>query len=178
MSLDSEGMTQITVIQGDICVSDDPTTIFSTLLGSCISVCLFDEKVSAGGMNHFLLPGENRGDSSNLRYGVNSMELLINGLIKLGASRSSMKAKVFGAGAIADNLNIGESNGEFAMRYLQEEKIEVLSSSLGGTFARRIRFHPNTGQARQLLVPSEPKDFAEVAAPKPQPAAAEEIELF
>ena len=127
-------------------------------------------------MNHFLLPGGEGHDSGNMRYGTNAMELLINGLLKQGADRAGLEAKMFGGARMIGNLrNIGASNIEFARKFLADEGIPCLAESVGGTSARRIRFWPTTGVVRQLLVTG---DLEPEAPPPPPPPTTAGIELF
>jgi chemotaxis protein CheD len=155
------------VIQGDFLISENPDEILTTVLGSCVAVCLFDPRRKVGGMNHFLLPKSCSGqDSNSVRYGANAMELLINGLLKKGAQRENLQAKVFGgANMTGAARNIGASNAKFARTFLDDESIVVISESLGGNSARRIKFWPTTGQVKQLLVEAEPITTPEPALP-------------
>jgi chemotaxis protein CheD len=104
-------------------------------------------------MNHFLLPAGDGSDSVQNRYGLLAMELLINELLKLGAEKFRLKAKLFG-GAMMDRRlgRIGEENGKFAVGFLRNENIPCISSSLGGNAARRVRFTPTTGAAQQMMI--------------------------
>lgn len=147
----------VPVIQGNFLVSSDPAVAFSTVLGSCASVCLFDKFAKIGGMNHYLLAnGANEG-TANLKYGGHAMELLINQLLKQGASRHRLKAKVFGGSRMMGRFNyIGPSNTSFTLQYLSDEGFMVVSKDLGGKHARRVNFHPVTGNAR--VVSSAPMD--------------------
>ncbi|SMX29146.1 Chemoreceptor glutamine deamidase CheD [Pelagimonas phthalicica] len=169
----------VNVIQGDYTISEDPEAVLTTVLGSCIAVCLSDPQRGIGGMNHFLLPNRDGAEGENVRYGAYAMELLINGLLKQGADRSRLQAKVFGGGKMIGSLqDIGNSNTKFARQFLADEGIPCLAESTGGTQARRIRFWPTTGKVKQLLVSS---DAARVEPPKPVPAAppvADDITLF
>ncbi|NIE79443.1 chemotaxis protein CheD [Asaia sp. As-1742] len=143
-----------TVIQGDVVVAGGADTLLTTLLGSCISVCMYDPLAGIGGMNHFLLPtGEGCDNSTALRFGVNAMEKLINGILTSGGKRDRLLCKAFGGAAIVPSLGkIGQENSLFVMGYLANERISCVAQSLGGTQARRIRFWPATGRAQQNLV--------------------------
>ncbi|WP_293576464.1 chemotaxis protein CheD [Phaeobacter sp.] len=167
----------VTVLQGEYRVSTSPTVAFSTVLGSCIAACIYDERNGVGGMNHFLLASSSASDSVNARYGVHAMELLINGIMKKGAQRDHLKAKVFGGAKMSANLsNIGANNADFVQRFLRDEGIPVISSSVGGTSARRVRFHPVTGAAQQTQVKDDRQlgdiERAAAVAPAPQPKPA------
>ena len=148
-----DAVTYVHVVQGDYAVSDCEKTILTTILGSCVSTCISDPIAGVGGMNHFLLPGNKSGDTQSIRYGLYAMELLINGLLKKGASKSRLTAKLFGGASMSDGFGrIGEANGRFALEFLSNEGIPCVAQSLGGTHARRIRFTPTTGYAQQLIV--------------------------
>lgn len=169
----------IYVLQGEFRISRDADAVLSTVLGSCVAVCLWDGVAGLGGMNHFLLPfGPKAAASSPERYGVHAMELLINGLLKAGASRGRLEAKLFGGARVSTALSdIGQTNASFARAFLEAEAIPCRAASLGGTSARRVLFRPTTGQARQLLVPDT---ILEPQTPRARPAAprAAAIELF
>jgi chemotaxis protein CheD len=118
-----------------------------------VAACIRDPKLGIGGMNHFLLPEAPGGGAGDRRYGAQAMELLINGLLALGARRDRLEAKVFGGARMTAAFNdIGGKNAEFVKRYLQEDGIPIISHSLGGTLARRIHYTPSTGAAAQHLV--------------------------
>lgn len=146
----------IYITQGECRISRDPITLLSTILGSCVAACIWDSQAGVGGMNHFLLPfGPAAGRTDPLRYGVHSMELLINELLKQGANRKYMQAKLFGGAAMSANLGrIGEANASFARSFLTNEEIPCLAEDLGGTLARRVVFHPTSGRARLMWVRS------------------------
>lgn len=175
----------VTVLQGEYRVSTSPTVVFSTVLGSCIAACIYDDQVGVGGMNHFLLASSTSSDSVNARYGIHAMELLINGIMKKGARRENLKAKVFGGAKMSANLSdIGASNADFVQRFLRDEGIPVISSSVGGTSARRVRFHPTTGAAQQTQVKDDrrlgevERAAAKPVPPPPQAADAGAVTLF
>lgn len=118
-----------------------------TVLGSCVSACLWDPSRRIGGMNHFMLPGA--GDSA--RMGVYAMELLINRMLKLGAERSRLVAKVFGGAAVLQGmeaLNIGSQNSAFVLDFLREEGIAVVAQDLNDVCARKVYFSPHDGKVR------------------------------
>jgi chemotaxis protein CheD len=180
-----DGFRRMHVIQGEWKVSNDPTVVLSTVLCSCVAACLRDPVAGVGGMNHFLLPGSvdalaQGGDVS--RYGVHLMELLINGLLKQGARRDRLEAKIFGgAKTIASFSNVGQQNADFATRFLRDEGIQIVSSSTGGDAVRKLEFWPVSGRARQYALTGAEtqrtvqQEARPVAAPKP---AESSIEFF
>ena len=139
--------------------------IISTVLGSCVSVALRDAATGIAGMNHFMLPGRLEHQeiyvSKSGKYGMYAMELLINEMIKLGARRKSIVAKVFGGGMVLKGLvggagGVPQSNVSFAMKYLEAEGIPVASSDVGGFSGRKVLYF--TRDARALvkkLTPAE-----------------------
>lgn len=165
----------IHIIQGELHTTAQQNVVLTTLLGSCVAVCLHDPISRVGGMNHFLLPGRISDAGRNNSHGVHSMELLINQLIRLGGKKDRMVARVFGGANMLNNeMSVGERNGKFALEFLEAEGIEVLGSSLGGNRARRIRFWPDIGKAQQKFAQEEVKEKLEVPAPAPT----SDIELF
>jgi chemotaxis protein CheD len=128
-------------------------TLIVTVLGSCVSVCLRDPVLGIAGMNHFLLPQENYpqggGISESARYGVYAMEVLINHLLKLGANKNRLEAKVFGGGNVLEGfltVNVGERNAEFVQDYLRMEHIPIIASDLLDVYPRKVYFFPETGR--------------------------------
>lgn len=170
----------VAVVQGEFMVSADPELQLSTILGSCVAVCLHDPVARIGGMNHFLLPfGQEEGTNRPMRYGVFAMEMLINALMKQGARKTQLQAKLFGGARISSELrDIGQSNAAFARNFLQTENIPCLAESLGGTNARRLLFQPATGHARMLLVPSTSVPIEVPKAPPKPASSAASVELF
>jgi chemotaxis protein CheD len=168
------GTRTIHVIQGDHQVSDAPGTVMTTVLGSCVSACLYDAERRIGGMNHFLLPDGS--GPRDIRHASAAMETLINSLLKRGARRERLVAKLFGGARMLKGLpDIGRRNGEAALAFLKGEGIRVEAQSLGGHQARRVRFWPDTGRAQQLLL-TDTADPANTRHPAPQPGGT--IELF
>lgn len=165
-----------TITQGEFAVSDQPGAVITTILGSCVATCLWDEEANVGGMNHILVAQTNIGGVLNDFAGVNAMELLINGLVRRGADRSKLKAKVFGGAKMVSGLSdIGGKNGSFALEFLKREGIACLGHSLGGTSARHIRFYPAEGRVMQKLV-AAPADIDR--AVKPKAPVHNDVELF
>jgi chemotaxis protein CheD len=170
---------KVHIIQGEFAIHADPDVVLTTLLGSCVAACLRDPMAGVGGMNHFLLPGE--AGASGLRYGVHAMELLVNGLIKRGARRERLEAKLFGGARLSDHLaDVGSQNADFAERFLREEGIRFMGGSLRGEQPRRIQFWPVSGRARQVLLSRSESQvfFAERRAPAAAAPEAGALELF
>ncbi len=155
---------RITLRPGDHRATTD-STVLSTLLGSCVAACLYDPAARVSGMNHFLLANRRYSRSMPLniteagRYGIHAMELLINDMMKLGAQRSRLQAKVFGGGAILDEradshfLCVGDVNQRFIREFLAAEGIRIVSEDLGGELGRVIHFHTDTFQVFRKFIP-------------------------
>ena len=172
---------RVSIIQGECKISSDPDVVFSTILGSCVAACSRDPVAGVGGMNHFLLPGDDLGAGASDAecYGVYLMELLVNGLMKEGALRQRLEAKVFGGARMLTGLSdIGRKNADFATRFCEYEGIAVLGSDLGGEQARRVHFWPVSGRARLSYVTArvERVDARERVAPRASSAG--DVELF
>ena len=136
----------VKVLPGEHFVYDEDVLI-TTTLGSCIAACLWDRERRIGGMNHFMLP-DGAGDSG--RYGSFAMELLINEMMKRGASRLTLEAKIFGGGAVIsgmNSLNVGERNTKFVTDYLQTERIPIVSRDVMDVYPRKVCFLPASGKA-------------------------------
>lgn len=137
------------IVAGEVFASNERMEI-STLLGSCIAVCLYDPQVKAGGMNHFLLPTGSGENAETACYGINAMELLINELMILGDDRERMVARIYGgAHVVGDQLStsrVGAKNTDFVRKYLTDEGIPILDETLGGGRALRVRVIADTGK--------------------------------
>jgi chemotaxis protein CheD len=139
----------VKVLPGEYFVHDEDVLIMTTL-GSCIAACLWDRVAHVGGLNHFMLPDAGTGNVDGGRYGSFAMELLINELLKRGASRTTLEAKVFGGGAVISgmsSINVGERNTKFVMDYLATERIPVVSKDVMDVYPRKVCFFPHSGKA-------------------------------
>jgi chemotaxis protein CheD len=147
---DASRRLRVTVMQGMVETSEDATVVLTTVLGSCIAACLFDPIARVGGMNHFLLAEPSSTQvNADVHYGIYLMELLINEMLKRGASKSRMKAHIYGGATIHKNMQpIGQRNSELAERFLNTERIIITHRDVGGSNARRVDFLAATGKAR------------------------------
>lgn len=146
----SFSMDSVKVLPGEFFVDDQPILI-TTTLGSCIAACLWDRVRLVGGMNHFMLPdGPAAGATDGGRYGVYAMDQLIGELVKRGAQRGNLEAKIFGGGAVIDGMSsiqIGERNTQFVLEYLHTERIPVVSKDVLDIYPRKVCYLPQTGKA-------------------------------
>lgn len=124
-----------------------------TVLGSCVSACIRDRVTGIGGMNHFMLPDTGSDAespvSASMRYGTYAMEVLINDLLKAGARRENLEAKVFGGGNVLRGfiaINVGERNAQFVRDYLRAEHIRVVAEDLNDIYPRKVYFFPRSGK--------------------------------
>jgi len=127
--------------------------VLVTVLGSCVAACIRDRVTGVGGMNHFMLPDSGSDQSNPLsasaRYGTYAMEMLLNQLMKLGAKRGNLEAKLFGGGNVLRGFkvaNVGERNATFALEYLNTERISVVAQDLLDIYPRKVYFFPQTGK--------------------------------
>lgn len=162
------------IAQGEYAIANVEEAVISTILGSCVATCLWDPVAKIGGMNHFLLPEGPPSRSEVSSFGANAMELLINALIRSGAVRERLRAKVFGGAEMYKGLtNAGNQNGLFVLSYLERENIPCDGQSLGGGQARRVEFFPAQGKARQKLV-----EDPHIVEKRPVPETTSDLELF
>ena len=164
----------------------------ATLLGSCVAVCLFDPKLKLGGMNHFLLPSRSNAshaDTDVVLSGDFAMEILVNGLLGKGVSKSRLVAKAFGGGTIVSSIRmaIGVRNSEFAQEWLEREGIPLVASDFGGPWSRKVVFVPENGDAFCRRRPTTQADATAVVKAEldyetslalPKKTAEKKIELF
>ena len=139
----------VKVLPGEFFVHHEDLLI-TTTLGSCIAACLWDRERKVGGMNHFMLPDGATGGEASGRYGAFAMDQLIGELVKRGANRSTMEAKVFGGGAVIEGmntLNVGERNTRFVLDYLRTERITVVSKDVMDIDPRKVCYLPASGKA-------------------------------
>ncbi|GGY39294.1 chemotaxis protein CheD [Parvularcula lutaonensis] len=131
---------------GGIAWSGDSAVVYSTLLGSCIAVCLWDKMAMKGGLIHFLLAKAPSEDCDDTRYGEVSLPLLVNNLCAVGCMKHRLQAIVAGGADLLSNMQpIGTENTEFALEWLRKAGIPIIKKDYGGSNARRVRFYPTTG---------------------------------
>ncbi|MEQ1668784.1 MAG: chemoreceptor glutamine deamidase CheD [Sulfuriferula sp.] len=124
-----------------------------TVLGSCVSACIRDKVNAIGGMNHFMLPDAGtpmlNTASPSMRYGVHAMNILIDELLRAGAKRENLEAKVFGGGNVLQGFgsaNVGASNAAFVLAYLRQNEIKLVAQDLNDVHPRKVYFFPRTGK--------------------------------
>ena len=170
--------------------SERPIT---TLLGSCVAVCLYDPKLALAGMNHFLLPSRTvtaNDDDDVILAGDYSMEVLLNSMLNKGAQKTRLVAKAFGGGTIVTSIlmAIGERNAQFAREWLEREGIPLMAQDFGGAWSRKVIFTPDGGDAfcRRLPI-SQPgmqdvvlaeRDYEQSLIKPTRPGGEKKIELF
>jgi chemotaxis protein CheD len=138
------------ILPGEYFVTDSGMLLV-TVLGSCVAACIRDTKTGMGGMNHFMLPDDGGRETvgASARYGTYAMEVLINHLLKMGARRNSLEAKVFDGGAVMASLsssNVGTRNAEFVLDYLKTEKIPIVAKDLLDSYPRKVYYFPDSGR--------------------------------
>jgi len=152
----------VKLLPGDYYVTAQNEMI-TTVLGSCISVCIYDPVFSVGGMNHFMLPQAGSEKSSwggsalsgATRYGNFAMERLINDIMNKGGRRKHLKIKVFGGGQIVSEMtNIGAKNIDFVKAFLDKEGYPIIAENTGDIFPRKINFFPKTGTVKMKKLKS------------------------
>ncbi|TFZ08325.1 chemoreceptor glutamine deamidase CheD [Ramlibacter humi] len=157
------GCASVKVLPGEFYAGTEELAV-TTTLGSCVAACLHDAGAGLGGMNHFMLP--DAGDAAaGGRFGAFAMELLINELLKRGARRSALQAKIFGGGSVMKSLAgtlIGEKNVAFVKDYLSRERIPVMGSDVLDVFPRKVCMFPRSGKVLCRRLPAAQATEAEV----------------
>ena len=149
------GRVSVKVLPGEFYVCDQDLAV-STTLGSCVAACLHDPVAGVGGMNHFMLPEAGAGEAGG-RFGVHAMELLINEMLKRGARRHALEAKIFGGGQVVRSLagtQIGEKNVAFVQQFLAQEGITVRGGDVLDYCPRKVCFFPRSGHALCKRLPA------------------------
>ncbi len=136
---------------GQVFASAEPATV-TTVLGSCVSVCLFDPSAQLGGINHYLLPHWVGNGTSSPRFGNVAMETLFEGILALGARKGELRAKVFGGACVLGAFqrrerHLGEQNVDRALRFLLEAGVPVVAQDTGGQRGRKLVFRTGDGAA-------------------------------
>jgi chemotaxis protein CheD len=147
----SEKLRTVYLYPGQLFTAAQPLLV-STILGSCIAVCLWDEKARVAGINHYLLPSEPVRGQNDLRYGNLAIERLIDEMVSAGAATTRMVAKVVGGASILGSggntrQSIGDQNAAVARQVLQKHGIAITAEQTGGLRGRKLLFHTGTGCA-------------------------------
>ena len=180
------GAEAVKVLPGEYFVTTTDMLLV-TVLGSCVSACIRDREKGIGGLNHFMLADSSDSiNSASARYGTYAMEILINHLLKLGARRGNLDAKVFGGGRVMASLsssNVGERNSSFVLDFLRREGIPVSAQDLLDIHPRKVYFFPTTGRVLVKKLTRLHNDTllrreSEYAARLTETPASGEIELF
>jgi chemotaxis protein CheD len=123
----------------------------TTLLGSCVAVCLFDPALRAGGINHYLLPFWNGEGLASPKYANIALPGLLEKMLELGCRRQNLRAKLFGGGAVFQQIGglfgVGERNIQYAEQYLENAVIPIVARDVGEGFTRKVIFRVHTGEA-------------------------------
>lgn len=148
----------VKILPGEFFVCSPAQEVVVTTLGSCIAACIWDKALGLGGMNHFMLAQSELGawgkdEASSTRFGNFAMEFLINEILKNGASRSNLRAKIFGGASMnTGGEKVGSANIAFAESYLKTERIPLLAKDTGGDLARKVYFEPKTGGVKVKVI--------------------------
>lgn len=147
----AETLPTVYLFPGQIFTSADPVLV-TTILGSCVAVCLWDAEACVGGINHFLLARNPMSGRDDARYGDTAMARLLESVIERGASRRQLMAKIVGGACVVAGLSvgrasIGEQNATVARDFLLQHDIAILGEQTGGKAGRKLHFHTGNGSA-------------------------------
>jgi chemotaxis protein CheD len=138
-----------------IFVTDIPYKI-TTVLGTCVAICLWDERLKIGGINHYMLPLWNGEGLASPKYGNIATEKLLEKMLSMGCLKKDLIAKVFGGKNVQielDSFKIGQKNIDYAYNILQELAIPIKGKSVGGVQGRKLMFHTGTGEVFMKYIP-------------------------
>lgn len=161
------GEVNVRVFQGQYYVSGNANEVITTVLGSCIAVCIRDPKTGYGGMNHFVLPSAAKSlpQGFSMRYGIYSIERLVNEILSIGGERDRLEVKVFGgANVLAGSKQIGSRNSDFVEDYLAREGLAIASKHVRGILARRVRYYPTSGRVLMSTINSKTSEIGRTEA--------------
>jgi len=129
-----------TILGGEFAIETNEEVALKTLLGSCVALMFYDRKKKVKAMNHFLLPDTNE-KLNDMKYGLYSVEAMLNEMYKMGCSKENIVAKISG-GANIINLNfstqIGKRNVDFAKEFCKKEGFKLVSEHTRGEYGRLI----------------------------------------
>ena len=149
--LEAPALRSVYLHPGQVFVATEPAAV-TTILGSCVAVCLWEPALGIGGINHYLLPAGSRAGSTGPRYGNIAIEQLLEKLERAGTRRAHLQAKVFGGACVLDAMrgkenHLGAKNVEIARIALAGAGIPVMASDVGGGRGRKLIFYPHDGNA-------------------------------
>jgi chemotaxis protein CheD len=140
---------------GQLHVTQMPTVI-TTILGSCVAVCMWDTRSRVGGMNHFMLPQLAGGAVQSPRFGNVAMKELLDRLVASGARLPYLRARVFGGACMFEQMksaqHLGQKNINLALDFLSLRGIDIVQTDVGGDRGRKLRFHTDEGDAWLNLI--------------------------
>ena len=143
----------IRVGMADYKVGKAPATLISYGLGSCIGVSLYDPQLKVGGLLHIMLPDSTQARTSDnpAKFADTGLPLMLNDVLKLGAVRSRLVAKIAGGAQMfafanaTDIMRVGARNAEAITNLLKEMKIPLVAQDVGGTYGRTVSIDRNAG---------------------------------
>ena len=151
--VDRNGVPVVYLLPGElVAVGGDAPRTLVTILGSCVSVCLWDRRGRGGGMNHYLLPRRGPDAPRSGRHGDSAVSMLVSKVLALGADRRDLRAKIFGGAHVLASVpmggrTLGNENIQVAVAALRDEGVQVVSEDVGGTRGRKLAFNTVDGTA-------------------------------
>ncbi|HWT96044.1 MAG TPA: chemotaxis protein CheD [Terriglobales bacterium] len=148
--------TRIFLLQGQIYCQRQPALV-STILGSCVSLCLWDPKAGFGGINHYVLPGSGAAaEAENTRYGELAIDLLHRRMLQLGADSGALQAKIFGGASVfplgASQTTVGTRNVELAIACMNDLGVPIIEQETGGDVGRQLVFDTGSGKVTARII--------------------------
>ncbi len=144
-----QGMTKEFLHPGQVCVSSEPCAV-TTIVGSCVAVCLWDPILRNGGVTHYILAQWEDAGPPSCRYGDIAIETLVNKMAEIGSYRNRLQAHIFGGACMFESLRerthaLSTMNVEIALKMLAKYHIKVLTQQVGGRKGRKIVYQTSDG---------------------------------
>ena len=148
---DGEDRAKHYLHSGQYFVGDEATEV-TTILGSCVAVCLWQADLGIGGINHFLLPSWAGSGRASPRFGNVAISSLIEAMLSRGCAASELEAKIFGGATVLsrgaqETESRGLRNIALARAMLASEIIEIVKEDVGGARGRKLIYHTDDGTA-------------------------------
>lgn len=147
------------LLPGQMFASREATTV-TTILGSCVAVCLWSPRTGAGGINHYLLPEGTATEANRFRYGSNANPALLRELLALGCDSCDLQAKVFGGATLMTGMDpatsLGKRNIEMALDFLQTHRIKLVSKHISEQRGCKLSFLTNDGTTQLKTFEDQP----------------------
>lgn len=157
----------IKVGMADYKVARDPASLISYGLGSCVGIALYDSVTKIGGLAHIMLPESTQARSTEnpAKFADTCVPIMLEDILRLGASRSRITAKIAGGAQMftftnaTDIMRVGERNSEAVKNILKKLDIRIIAVDVGGNYGRTVELKLDTGIYRVRTIDKGEKEL-------------------